>query len=291
LLANDFPFSSILATVWVQLIKESLMPDTHRLDPERPIRLAEMPTNGKQFHPDRKAAEAEFRSLRRALAELQARLYAEGKHKLLVVLQAMDAGGKDGTIRRVFRGVNPQGVRVTSFKVPSKKELAHDFLWRIHREVPGKGMITVFNRSHYEDVLVVRVHELVPESVWRPRFEHINQFEKLLTDTGTTLLKFYLHISPEEQKRRFQARLDDPTKHWKFSLEDLEKRKLWDTYMTAYEEVLNQCTTPWAPWYVIPADQKWYRNLAIARVIVNAIQELDPQYPEAEGDWRNVVIE
>ncbi|MFQ5401214.1 MAG: polyphosphate kinase 2 family protein [Anaerolineae bacterium] len=267
------------------------MPDTHRLKPERPIRLAEMPTKGKQFYPDREAAETEFRSLRRELAELQARLYAEGKHKLLVVLQAMDAGGKDGAIRRVFRGVNPQGVRVTSFKVPSKREMAHDFLWRIHREVPPKGMIGVFNRSHYEDVLVVRVHELVPESTWRPRFEHINQFEKLLTDTGTTLLKFYLHISPKEQKRRFQARLDDPTKHWKFSLEDLEKRKLWDTYMTAYEDVLNRCTTPWAPWYVIPADQKWYRNLAIARVIVNTIRELDPQYPEAEGDWRNLVIE
>ncbi len=267
------------------------MPHTHKLDGKRPFHLPDLPTKGKPFHPDRDSAEKEFRDLRDELIKLQSRLYAEGKQKLLIVFQAMDAGGKDGTIRRVFRGVNPQGVRVHSFKVPSKIELAHDFLWRIHQVVPAKGMIGVFNRSHYEDVLVVRVHDIVPESVWRPRYAQINQFEKLLTDTGTTILKFFLHISPEEQKERFQDRLDEPSKNWKFSMEDLEKRKFWGDYMAAYEEMLQQCSTPWAPWYVIPADQKWYRNLAIARVIVHTLKEMNPQYPEPENDLSGVVID
>lgn len=267
------------------------MPETHKLEPGRPFRLTGLPTAGKQIHPDRESAETEFRALRNEFVELQRRFYAEGKRKLLIVLQAMDAGGKDGTIRKITRGVNPQGVQVTPFKVPSKKELAHDFLWRIHQAVPGRGMIGIFNRSHYEDVLVVRVHNIVPESVWRPRYEQINQFEKLLTDTGTTILKFYLHISPEEQKERFQDRLDDPAKHWKFSVEDLEKRKFWNDYMAAYEEMLQNCTTDWAPWYVIPADQKWYRNLAISWVIVNTLRGLNPQYPEPEDDLTGIVIE
>jgi PPK2 family polyphosphate:nucleotide phosphotransferase len=163
-------------------------------------------------------------------------------------------------------------------------------LWRVHKAVPAKGMIGIFNRSHYEDVLIVRVHNIVPENVWRPRYEHINQFEKLLTDSGTTILKFYLHISKEEQKERFQARLDDPTKHWKFSLEDLEKRKLWDDYMVAFEDMINRCTIEHAPWYVIPADQKWYRNLAITRIIVNTLKQMNPQYPQNEADLSNVVI-
>lgn len=266
------------------------MPNTHRLEAGRPIRLAELSTRGKQFHHERDEAEAEFRALRDELVALQSQLYAEGKQKLLVVLQATDAGGKDGTIRRVFRGVNPQGVRVTSFKAPSKRELAHDFLWRVHQAVPGAGKIGVFNRSHYEDVLVVRVHNLVPEAVWRPRYEMINEFEKMLSETGTRILKFFLHISKEEQRERFQERLEDPRKHWKFSMEDLEKRKYWDAYAAAFEEMLNRCTTERAPWYVIPADQKWYRNLAIARVIVQAIREMDPQFPETEGDLSSVKI-
>ena len=266
------------------------MPNRHRLEAKRPFQLADLPTQGKQFHPDRDQAEAEFKALRREFIELQRRLYAEGKQKLLIVFQAMDAGGKDGTIRNILRGVNPQGVRVHSFKVPSKEELAHDFLWRIHQDVPAKGMIGVFNRSHYEDVLVVRVHDIVPESVWRPRYEQINQFEKLLTDTGTTILKFFLHISPEEQLERFQARLDDASKNWKFSVEDLEKRKFWDDYMAAYEEMLQQCTTPWAPWYVIPANQKWYRNLTITRTIVDTLKQMNPQYPPPADDLSGVVI-
>ena len=267
------------------------MAHAHLLEAGRPAELATLATAGKEFHPDRQIADEEFRKLRDELIELQRRHFAANKHKLLIVFQAIDAGGKDGTIRRVFRGVNPQGVGVTSFKVPSKKELAHDFLWRMHREVPATGMIGVFNRSHYEDVLVVRVHKIVPESTWRPRYEQINNFEKMLVETGTVLLKFFLHISKEEQRERFQARIDDPTKNWKFSFDDLEKRKLWAEYTAAFEEMLSRTTTAWAPWYVIPADQKWYRNLAISRVIVSALRDLDPQYPRPDQDLSGVKVE
>ena len=267
------------------------MTTIHRIEPGRPIRLNDISTRGKDYYEgDKATAESEFKAVRDEFIELQPRLYAEGEQKLLIVLQANDAGGKDGTIRKVTRGVNPQGVRVASFKAPSQEELDHDYLWRIHKAVPAKGMIGIFNRSHYEDVLVVRVHNLVPESVWRPRYEQINHFEKLLSDSGTTILKFYLHISKEEQKERFQARLDDPSKHWKFSQEDLEKRKLWDEYIAAFEDMINHCTTEYAPWYVIPADQKWYRNLAITRVIVHTLQQMNPQYPPNEVDLRNIVI-
>ena len=255
------------------------MPETHRLIPGHSVRLAELPTRADRFHKHRAGAEKQFKSLRKHISAMQRRLYAERRRKLLVVFQAMDAGGKDGTIRRVFQGVNPQGIRVSSFKAPTQEELAHDFLWRVHRAVPPAGMIGVFNRSHYEDVLVVRVNRLVPESVWRPRFERINQFEQLLYDSGTTILKFYLHISKDEQKRRFQQRLDDSKKHWKFDAEDLKKRERWDDYMTAFEEMLQQCTTSIAPWHVIPADQKWYRNLAVARVIAAALDNMNPQFP------------
>lgn len=225
------------------------------------------------------------------LIELQRKLYAEGKHKLLVVLQAMDAGGKDGTIQTVLRGVNPQGVHVESFKKPTEEELAHDYLWRIHRSVPRAGMIGVFNRSHYEDVLIVRVEKLVSKSVWKSRFDQINEFEHMLSETGTKLLKFYLHISKQEQAERFQSRLDDPRKNWKFSTEDLQKRKKWDDYMEAYEDAINLCTTEWAPWHVIPSDQKWYRNFAICRIIVEALGELDPQFPTATIDRSQVQID
>jgi PPK2 family polyphosphate:nucleotide phosphotransferase len=203
----------------------------------------------------------------------------------------MDAGGKDSAIRKVFRGINPQGVRVHSFKGPTKEELAHDYLWRVHKVVPTRGMIGVFNRSHYEDVLVARVEDIVPEPVWRKRYDQINEFEELLSETGTTILKFYLHISLDEQKRRFQDRLDVPSKHWKFSVGDLGKRKKWEQYMDAYEKALHTCTTECAPWHVIPANQKWYRNLAMTKTIVEAIRELDPQYPTQEDDLSNVLIE
>lgn len=265
--------------------------ENHRIKPGSQISLSSLPTRADQFHDDRRAAEKEFKRLRDELIELQACLYAEDKHSLLIVFQAMDAGGKDGTIRKVFRGVNPQGVRVNSFKAPTKQELAHDYLWRVHKVVPQRGMIGVFNRSHYEDVLVVRIEELVPEAVWQKRYEQINEFEQLLAESGTKILKFFLHISPEEQKERFQDRLNEPSKHWKFSLDDLEKRKKWETYMEAYEAALQRCSTECAPWHAIPADQKWYRNLTITRTIVDAIKSLNPEYPVQEDDLSHVVIE
>lgn len=262
------------------------MLDAHRLKPGKKIKLAELSTRGKDFHKDRDAAEKEFEELKLELAKLQERLYAESKQKMLVVLQAMDTGGKDSTIRSVFSGVNPQGVQVKSFKEPTKEELARDFLWRIHQAVPASGHIGVFNRSHYEDVIVVRVADIFPESVWRPRYEQINQFEQLLTASGTRVLKFYLHISEDEQKQRLKERLEDPRKNWKFSADDLTKRKEWKEYMDVYEDAFAHCTTDEAPWYVIPADQKWYRNLAITRVVVSTLKEMDPQWPTFLGDIR-----
>jgi PPK2 family polyphosphate:nucleotide phosphotransferase len=213
------------------------------------------------------------------LDDLQYLLYAEGKRALLVVLQAMDAGGKDGTIRHVMSGVNPQGCRVTSFKVPSEEELRHDFLWRSHLAVPEKGMIGIFNRSHYEDVLVVRVHRLVPKQIWKNRFQEINEFEKLLAENRVKILKFYLHISKQEQKRRFEERNDDPKKNWKLSPADLAERQFWSDYMEAYEDVLSRCSTGYAPWFVIPADHKWFRNLAVSSIIVETLEGMDMQFP------------
>jgi len=218
------------------------------------------------------------------LFDLQARLYAESRQALLVVLQAMDAGGKDGTIKHVFTGTNPQGVKVTSFKAPTEEELAHDFLWRVHAAAPRHGFIAIFNRSHYEDVLVVRVHELVPESVWRGRYRHINDFEALLADAGTRVVKLFLHISREEQAERLQARLDDPTKRWKFRRGDLDERARWDDYMAAFEEAIARTSTEHAPWHVVPADHKWFRDWAVSRIVVDALEAMDPRYPEpAEG--------
>jgi PPK2 family polyphosphate:nucleotide phosphotransferase len=266
------------------------MPQTHRLEPGEEIRLADLTTDGRIFESDRDSAEAEFMALRDELAELQRRWYADGRRSFLVVLQAMDAGGKDSTIRKVFRGVNPQGVRVNSFKKPTHLEMSHDYLWRVHKAIPPKGMIGIFNRSHYEDVLVVRVDELAPEDIWNARYEQINQFEKLLTDTGTTIVKIFLHISKAEQAERFQSRLDVPDKHWKFSPDDLRKRAQWDDYMAAYEDLLNRCTTEWAPWYVIPADRKWYRNLAIARILMHTLRELNPEYPPPIVELDSYVI-
>ena len=224
------------------------------------------------------------------MADLQNVLYAQGQHALLIVLQAMDAGGKDGTIRKIMSGVNPQGVRVTSFKKPTEQELAHDFLWRIHKAVPPRGMIGIFNRSHYEDVLVVRVHNLVPEAVWQSRYQHINNFEQLLVDSGVTILKFYLHISKEEQKERLQARLDKPHKRWKFNPADLAERALWNDYMAAFEAALTRCSTPAAPWYVVPANHKWYRNLIISQTIVQTLEDLDLAYPAPAEGLDDIVI-
>jgi len=225
------------------------------------------------------------------LSDLQYRLYAENRRALLIVLQAMDAGGKDGTIRHVMSGVNPQGCKVTSFKVPSAEELDHDFLWRIHKAVPPKGEIGIFNRSHYEDVLIVRVHKLVPKAVWSKRYRQINLFEKGLAENGVTILKFFLHISKDEQKKRFQSRLDSPDKNWKVNPSDFEERKLWDDYTEAYETVLRRCSTKHAPWFIIPANKKWFRNLAVSQIIVETLEGLDMKFPPPVCDVSKLVLE
>lgn len=228
---------------------------------------------------------------RQKLSELQYRLYAEGKQSLLIILQGMDTSGKDGTIRHVMGGLNPQGCRVVSFKAPTEKELAHDFLWRVHQSVPAKGEIGIFNRSHYEDVLIARVRKLVPKKVWSARYDMINQFEKLLAESGVTILKFFLYISKQEQKERLRARLDNPDKHWKFNPGDLEERKIWDDYIKAYEDALENCSTGHAPWYVVPSDRKWYRNVIISTAIKRALSGMKPQLPSAEFDPSTFEIE
>ena len=218
------------------------------------------------------------------MAELQYVMYAENKRALLIVLQAMDTGGKDGTIRHVMTGLNPAGVRVTSFKVPSAEEGDHDFLWRIHNAVPPRGDFGIFNRSHYEDVIVVRVHDLVPREVWKERYDQINEFERHLTENNVTILKFFLHISKAEQKARLQARIDDPTKNWKLSPADFEERKYWNDYQEAYGEALTRCSTAWAPWYVVPANRKWFRNLAVAQIVLETLEAMKMQFPRPSVD-------
>jgi PPK2 family polyphosphate:nucleotide phosphotransferase len=225
------------------------------------------------------------------LDKLQRLLYAENRRALLIVLQGMDTSGKDGTVRKVMHGLTPLGVEVKAFKAPNQEELAHDFLWRVHRAVPPRGYIGIFNRSHYEDVLVVRVHELVPRKVWKGRYEQINQFEKMLVKNDVLVLKFFLHISKDEQRRRLEARLTDPTRYWKFSLKDVEERHYWSAYRKAYEAALTRCSTQSAPWYVVPANHKWYRNLAVARVVVETLRELHMHYPEPAIDLSKVVID
>ncbi|HUJ50896.1 MAG TPA: polyphosphate kinase 2 family protein [Bryobacteraceae bacterium] len=256
--------------------------------PGRKLRL-------KNFDPDdtfgkKRNDDAHQKSLRR-LRELQHLLYADKRYALLIILQALDAGGKDGTIRHVMSGVNPQGCEVVSFKAPSSEELAHDFLWRIHKAVPNRGNIGIFNRSHYEDVLIVRVHNLVPKEVWHRRYRQINDFEQILTENGVTILKFFLHISREEQKRRFEARIEDSSRNWKLSLPDFEERQHWDDYIEAYEEALHRCSTQWAPWYVIPANKKWFRNYLVAELVVQALDRMRLKYPPPSVDISKVVLE
>ena len=266
--------------------------DRYCVEPGSRVDLSEWDPNDESAFPvKKKEGRKRLLELNEQLEELQELLYAEQKHKVLIVLQATDTGGKDGTIRHVFEGVNPQGVRVAGFKKPTPEELAHDYLWRVHKQVPGKGEIVIFNRSHYEDVLVVRVHSLVPEDVWSKRYDQINDFERMLADEGTTILKFFLHIDLEEQKERLQARLDEPHKHWKFNPADLEERKLWPQYMQAYEEALSRTSTSYAPWYVVPANRKWYRNLVVGTVIVETLAGLNMQYPEPGFDPAEITIE
>ena len=256
----------------------------------RPNLTAIDPRSTPGFDAGKSAARARLQELRDELAEFQEKLWAEQGQSLLVVLQALDAGGKDGLIRKVMTAFNPQGTRVTGFGVPTEEELRHDFLWRVHAATPGKGRIGVFNRSHYEDVLVVRVKELVPESVWRDRYERINAFEAHLAANSTRIVKLYLHISREEQRARFQERLDNPAKHWKWDSGDLETREKWPAYRAAYTDALERCSTDVAPWFVIPADHKWYRDLATAEILAETARAMDPQWPEAEDDVAAIVI-
>ena len=240
---------------------------------------------------ERKDGEARFDELSKRLVQLQELMYAQGKHALLVVFQAMDAGGKDSTSRKVIGPLNPAGVRVVGFKAPSTIERKHDFLWRVHQQTPRRGYISVFNRSHYEDVLVVRVKQLVEQSRGEKRYEHINAFEKLLVDEGTTIAKFYLHITRQYQKERLQRRLDRPDKHWKFNPDDLAERGRWREYQQAFETALSRCSTPGAPWYVVPAERRWFRNLLVAQVLADIMGDWDMQYPKPTFDPRRIAIE
>jgi PPK2 family polyphosphate:nucleotide phosphotransferase len=242
------------------------------------------------FAGDKAATVAVLTQLNARLIELQDVLYAEHKHKVLVVLQAMDTGGKDGVIRKVFSGVNPQGVRIASFKAPTAEELDHDYLWRVHAQVPAKGEIVVFNRSHYEDVLITRVHGWIDDKTARRRFRQINDFEAMLAEEGTLILKFFLHISKDEQKQRLQDRLDDESKHWKFNVGDLAERKHWAQYQSAYEDAINATSSPHAPWHIVPADRKWVRDVYVSSVLTQALEELKMRYPEPAAGLDKVVV-
>jgi PPK2 family polyphosphate:nucleotide phosphotransferase len=261
-----------------------------RIEPGSTVHLDDVDPD-KTYGRRKGAADDDLKAGLDRLSALQDRLWAEQKHAVLIVLQGIDAAGKDGSIRHVMSAFNPMGCTVTSFKVPSDVERAHDYLWRVHQRTPAHGEIAIFNRSHYEDVLVVRVHDLVPKDVWSKRYDQINAFEELLTSAGTTILKFFLWIDRDEQLARFQQRLDDPEKRWKFRLADLDERKRWDDYVAAFEEALGRCSTEAAPWYVIPANKKWFRNLAIADILADTLEELDPQYPPSAEDLTAVVLE
>ena len=263
----------------------------YRVGPGLPVSLADQDPADTNGYDDADQARAELAQLVARIADLQARLYAEEQRSLLVVLQGIDAAGKDSSVAHVFRGTNPQGVRVYTFKEPSNEELAHDFLWRYHQHTPGKGMIHVFNRSHYEDVLVVRVKQLVEEQRWRSRYDSINDFERMLAREGTTIVKFFLHISKEAQLERFRERLEREDKHYKFSANDVRERRNWDAYQEAYEDALRCTSTEWAPWYMIPSDHKWYRNLVVARIVCATLDAMDPQWPETDEELEDYALE
>lgn len=260
------------------------------LEPGGKFRLRKF--DAEESHGYDKASSAEqLKTTLEQLAVLQYRLYAEAKRSVLVVLQGIDAGGKDGVIRHVMTGLNPQGVSVTAFKVPGGKEKRHDYLWRVHNAAPEWGQIGIFNRSHYEEVLVVRVHNLVPAEVWRKRYDQINAFEQMLSENGVTIVKFLLMISKDEQAKRFRERIDDKTKNWKFSEGDLKEREYWDQYMAAYDDMLEKCSTPWAPWHVIPANRKWFRNLAVAEILADKMDSMNLKFPEVVSDLSKIRFE
>lgn len=261
-------------------------PDVYRIAEGAGIDLSRHDPRDRTCHPDggKSTSRAELARLTKRLSELQQRFWADGRYAMLVVLQAMDTGGKDGTIEHVFGTINPAGVDVAAFKAPTEEELAHHFLWRIERRLPMPGQIMIFNRSHYEDVLIVRVHALVPEGVWRGRFDEIDAFEARVAAAGTTIVKCFLHISYDEQRERLLARLDDPDKRWKFNEADIDERARWADYQAAYEDAIRRCSTEEAPWYVVPADRKWYRNWAVASLLAETLEEMDPSYPRPELD-------
>ena len=266
-----------MANCWLELGKKT--------------RLSNLPADARPgFSGEESTAREATEKLRTELIEWQRRLYAEGEQKLLIVLQAMDTGGKDGVIRKVFSGVNPLGVKVARFERPTPIELAHDYLWRVHPHVPAKGEITIFNRSHYEDVLVVRTNKLFPKSVWKKRYDHLCNFERMLADEGTRIAKFYLHIDRDEQKLRLQDRLDDQAKNWKFDPHDLEQRALWDKYMLAYEDAIRLTHKKHAPWYIIPANNKWFRDFAVMKILVDTLKQMNPRYPAPDFDPASIVV-
>jgi PPK2 family polyphosphate:nucleotide phosphotransferase len=262
----------------------------HRVEPGEKISLSDIDPDDKGPYGGKADAEKDMAGYVERLTELQERLYAEQQRAVLVVLQAMDTAGKDGVLRRVVGPLDSRGVNVESFKAPNSEDLHHDYLWRIHQKVPRLGDMVFFNRSHYEDVLVVRVLGLKPKSVWKKRFDHINDFEKLLTDEGTRVVKIYLHISKDEQKRRLEERLEVPEKRWKFEAKDLEMRTRWDDFMEAYEEALSRTSQAHAPWWVVPANRKWYRDLCVAKILVDLLEEMKPEYPKVTFDEKKVVI-
>ena len=271
--------------------------NAHRVDPESKVNLSKLPTDDTgEYDPKddgKDRAHRRTEELLEKLATLQERLYANGEYALLIVLQGMDTSGKDGTIKHVMSGLNPQGCRVISFKAPSTRELSHDFLWRVHKEAPPRGYIGLFNRSHYEDVLITRVHGMISDKVAKQRFDQINDFERLLQQNDTIVLKFFLHISKDEQRKRLEARIQNPEKRWKFNPTDLAERKLWSAYIDVYEDAISATSTKHAPWYIVPADYKWYRNLVVAEAVVTALQAMKLRCPSAPSgiDFDNVLID
>jgi PPK2 family polyphosphate:nucleotide phosphotransferase len=255
-----------------------------RVKPGSKVDLSKVDAGFKDKHESHEHALPEIETYTQKLHDLQYLMYAEGKRSLLICLQGRDAAGKDGTINHVLGAMNPQGCTVTGFKVPSKEEAAHDFLWRYHQHTPDKGQVAIFNRSHYEDVLVVRVHDMVPKQVWSARYAQINDFEKILADNGTHILKFYLHIDPDEQLARFKQRIDDPARHWKISDGDYAERPFWDAYTEAFEDALGKTSTEYAPWFIIPSNHKWFRNLAVSRIVAETLESLNMKFPEPTVD-------
>ncbi len=258
--------------------------DRFRVKPGSKVELSKVDANFADQHESHKHALPEIERYVKKMSDLQYLMYAEGKRSLLICLQGRDAAGKDGTINHVLSGMNPQGCMVSGFKVPSREEAAHDFLWRYHKATPGKGQVAIFNRSHYEEVLVTRVHKLVSKKIWSGRYEYINDFEKMLYENGIHILKFYLHIDPEEQLKRFKQRIEDPTRHWKISEGDYAERLYWDAYTEAFEDALSKCSSKHAPWFIIPSNHKWFRNLAISRIVSETLESLNMKFPEPTVD-------